>query len=349
AANTRGLGAVSIASVTVFAADVSTPIVFADPTSATADVITGTITVVGSTVNFMSGYGELAGDPPARLRLHVNAWAPGSMNFGQATVVLSTNAGGASTATFRITGLDSGVEYQLFAFLERQGEGDFDSPGGFPKRITISTLTHRNAEGCAQNAAGCADFSFEAGSGEVSGLIRLSTSDFSKVTLFGETVASARPERVGEKFQESASGLPNFLCGGTTAADGNGDCPGMSSATFRVTGLLTETIDVTLFHGTTGRSDKKRVSIVNGLATSTTWELRTLDVRSSTYSISGRVVNLISNSTFDTNEEIYKAAAGSVPLRDYSGRIVSLSLPFSAYAIAGSSMTALPYASTATL
>lgn len=347
-ANTRGLSVVSIASVTVFAADVSTPIVFADPASATADVITGTITVVGSTIGFMNGYGQLPGDPPGRLRVHVNAWAPGSMNFGQATVVLSTNAGIASTATFRITGLDSGVEYQLFAFLDRQGEGDFDSPGGFPKRITISTLTHRNAEGCVRNAAGCADFSFEAGSGQVEGLIRLSGSDFSNVTLFGETAASARPERVGEKFQEPASGLPNFLCGGTTAAVG-GDCPGMSSATFRVTGLLTETIDVTLFHGTTGRSHKQRVSIVNGLTTSTTWELRTLDVRSSTYSISGKIINLVSNAAFDTNEEIYKASAGSVPVRDAAGRIVALPLAYSAYAVAGSSMSALPYASTATL
>ncbi|MFA6092089.1 MAG: hypothetical protein WC986_04015 [Elusimicrobiota bacterium] len=308
-ANARGFAARTIPSLGVGLVDISTAdFSFSDPGQ--GNVISGTVTVTGNTSQFP----EL-GDG-ARIRVRVSAWAPGSMNFGQADVAVSTH-GTSASANFHIRGLDPELEYQVFAWMEHHGTGDFDSPGGFPRRVvSLSAAPFKNAEGSLQ-------FSFVASSGEISGLIILpeGNTDFMNVRVQGETLASARPDRVGEKFEVQVTTRDlQLLCSADSSVPSSGYCPaGNSSATFHVSNLNTETLDVLFHYQTSGVAKKYRVSVVNGLIASTTADLRITDVRSSTYTIAGALSNQIQNASFNTNEKIFVQAA-TVPLCDAYGR-----------------------------
>ncbi|MFA6030149.1 MAG: hypothetical protein WC969_09865 [Elusimicrobiota bacterium] len=316
-ANTRGFAARTLPLIGMGGGvDISTAdFTFSDPSA--SNVISGTVTVKGDTTGFPnldSGY---------PVEIHVNAWAPGSMNFGQAEFSIYPNAV-TSSANFHITGLDPGVEYQLYAWMEQHGGGDFDVPGGFPKRVTIATVApFKNPEASLQ-------FTFEASSGAIDGMIYLpeGSNDFGSIDLQGETISSVRPERVGEKFQvQYATADLSIKCTGTGAAvpAATGLCPNVggiknSSATFHVSNMNTETVDVLFTYRTTGMSRKHRVAVVNGLTTSATVDFRVTDVRSSTYSISGTIANQVQNSLFNTNDKIFVGAA-TVPLRDANNRL----------------------------
>lgn len=305
-ANAQGLGQVSTGPVTVAGSDltgVDFP-TFADPTA--SNVITGTVTINANT----SGFQPLGAGQP-RLRMHLHAWSPQSPNFGNATVVLSTHAS-QSVQNFTILGLSPGVEYQIFAYLEHNSGTEFESPGGFPKRATINPATGKNPEGSLQ-------FSFGASSGVISGTILLPSGsvDFTNVDLYGQTVASARPEEVGKTFSViQSTNLPGFKCGDGSAPNASGNCVGVSTATFKVDGLNTQTVDVTLIYRTTGRTWKGRVPVVNGSTTTVT-----VDLRGSTFAISGVILNQIANDLFNTNAKIF-ANAPYVPILDERGNPV---------------------------
>ncbi|MBI5243129.1 MAG: carboxypeptidase regulatory-like domain-containing protein, partial [Elusimicrobia bacterium] len=303
-ANARGFAAVSIASVAVAAVDVSTSFpAFAD--SATVNKIGGNVTVNGNTSNFSN-----LPDGSAKLKVHINAWSPGSMNYGQADVAVSSHPSSAS-ASYVIRGLDSGTTYQVFAWLERStaSAGEFESPGGFPKLVYVEPAS-----------SGTLNFSFDASAGVIQGAVYLSSSDFSNVQLFGETVASVRPERVGQKFEDPQFFVtvePNktAVCGNGASTAPLGNCPvGINVASFTVRGLNTETYDITMLHRPTGKAVKQRIPVVNGSTTTVQVDLRILDIRSSTYSISGSILNQIQSPLFNTNEKIVQNA-GHVALR----------------------------------
>ena len=309
-ANAEGLKTVQIDSVTIAAVDVSTAFPkFADP--ALANLITGTVTVNGDTLGFLA----LDGGTGPDMRVQISAWSPGTRNQGFATVPLTKNAT-TTKSTFTITGLDPGVEYQIFAFLDRNGDGEFGSPGGFPKRVTISTSAPN------KNPEGSLDFSFDAASGTIQGVIFLPAGqfDFGSVSMFGETIASARPESVGERFGvDKSTELPGFTCGdGNNAnADALGTCA-VSQASFTVTGLDSQTIDIEFLYRTTGRTAKRRISVVNGGMTTAT-----VDLRDATFSISGLIVNQITDTGFNTNPKLVDNSA-LVPLKTRTGGAVTL-------------------------
>jgi uncharacterized protein (DUF2141 family) len=307
-ANADGLKTVEISSITVAAVDLSTALpVFADPNAAAR--IAGTITVVGNT----AAYPALDGGTGANLRVHVSAWAQNAKNQGFKTVEFATAAVSDARA-YTITGLDAGTTYQVFAFLEHQGNGNFDSSGGFPKLVLAAN-------------PGTLNFSFEASSGVVSGVILNSTNDFSGINLLGNTLASARPEDVGERFSvlqvtSPAAGM-NFRCadGAQTAPTSAGLCPaGISSATFLVGGLNSQTVELEFFQPATGRSDKKTVSVINGATTTVT-----VDLREATYNLSGAILNQVTDTNFNTNAKIV-ANSAHIPLTNRTGGAVSLPL-----------------------
>jgi hypothetical protein len=188
--------------------------------------ISGVVTVRDNT----SAFPVIAAGVP--LRLSVNAWSPGSLNFGSTVVVV---AAGLNVATpFTISGLSAGATYQIFANLEQNGGASYFVPGGLPL-IAVAPQAAVN-------------FSFDRSSGTISGTIVLpaGATDFLSVSMTGITVASARPDDVGRTFSiVSSTSLPNFRCQPANVADTAGFCPvGNSTATFTVQGLNTETDDL---------------------------------------------------------------------------------------------------------
>jgi hypothetical protein len=256
-------------------------------------VVAGTATITGMDFpNFGAGAsitGTISVVAANGTHIWVNAWSPGSFNFGSTQVYVNANA-----AAYALPGLDAGATYQLYANIDSQG-GEYDltvPAGGFPIRVVPPAT---------QN------FTLTAASGVVSAtiILRAGTSDFVNVIMTGRTIASLKPERVGSTFVEVSTTLPNFSCGGLPASNPastpvGGICLGTgSSATFRVEGLNTETIDIRFLHSTTGQSARQTLSIVNGSTV-----VAVADLSAATYSISGFLVNQIGDTLFNTNAKI---------------------------------------------
>ena len=258
--------------------------------------ITGTATVQADTTG-------------RNLKLFVSAWAPGPLNFGSTEVF---KAGGASglTVAYTINGLSAGATYQIYAHLGGAEDLRLDILEGLP---------------LSRPAPGTQNFTFSQSSGVIIGTITISNNDFLNVDVFGEVVAAAKPQRVGETFQIlSSTNLPGFLCTGNNAAAPTGFCPaGNSSATFKVTQLETETLDVTFLYKTTGLNKKHRVSVVSG-STATVG----VDLTPQAYSITGLIDNQISNALFKSSASgaaaNILANAAYVDLQDRLGNKVGL-------------------------
>ncbi|PIR18593.1 MAG: hypothetical protein COV48_06670, partial [Elusimicrobia bacterium CG11_big_fil_rev_8_21_14_0_20_64_6] len=261
-------------------------------------------------------------------RLHINAWSPGSFNFGS-TEVYTTGGGG--NAVYAMPGLDAGATYQLYVEVDDDnssgGHVEYDVPGGFPMTVQPGSVS----------------FVMSPASGVVSGTIYLQSgaTDFQNVFLYGRTLASLRPERVGETFVDVSTGLPGFSCGGLPAGNpssatvGGGYCAGVSSATFLVTGANTETLEISMLHTTSGQSAKQILSIVNG-ATSTV----VADLSGQTFSISGNILNQVTDATFNTNPKIVANAPFIGPLGYPAGlssttaRVTAIRQDIDAYGVA---------------
>lgn len=242
--------------------------------------LSGNITVGGNSVN--------------GTELHINAWAPGSLSFGSTSVY--TTAGANVVVPYALSGLDAGATYQLYVGVNAQG-ADYDVPGGFPLKVLPQ--------------AGY-NFTLQPASGVVSGTIILpaGATDFLNVELRGVTIASLRPSEVGHEFVEVSTTLPNFKCADGANPVGLGYCANnVSSATFLVTGANTQTLDITLFHRTSGQNVRQRVSIVNGSTTTVSF-----DLSGAVYSISGSILNQISHPLFDTTPELVANAPYLKPL-----------------------------------
>ncbi len=242
----------------------------------------------------LSGNLTIGGVSTAGKPVYFNAWAPGSLNFGSTQVY--TSAGTNIVVPYSIKGLDAGATYQLYVDVEGSGGGQYDVPGGFP----LSVLPQAGY-----------NFTLTPASGVISGVIRLpaGATDFVNVELRGVIVASLRPQEVGSEFVEISTTLPGFLCGDGASASAQGYCAaGVSSATFLVQNLNTQTLDLTFFHRTTGQAARQRVSAVNGSTTSVV-----ADLSGSTYSISGVIINQVSNALFNTTGKIVSSAPYFAP------------------------------------
>jgi uncharacterized protein (DUF2141 family) len=301
-ANAQGFQAKVIPSV-----DVSTnPTVhFSTFTKSVTDhVITGTVKVTGNTTD-ANEFPAVAGDSP--VRVHLNAWAPGSLNMGTTSVYVTRGID--QTRGFSLTGVDAGLEYQVFAYLEHRSQYDIDVLGGLPRKVLTAASDGVGSAGTIE---------FMQSSGVISGTLILpdTQNDFGNVRMFGKVIASAYPDRVGSSFEEATStGMPNFKCAdGSSAVPATGLCPaGVSSATFKVLGMNTQTVDVTFNYKTNGKLVTSRVSVVNGATTTAT-----VDLRGDTYELGGRIINQVSNTSFNTAQKIFDNAA-NVHLYDVRG------------------------------
>ncbi|OGR93069.1 MAG: hypothetical protein A2V88_04130 [Elusimicrobia bacterium RBG_16_66_12] len=293
-ANTPGLVAVTTGPVALPAATDKTGVDF--PNFGAGAEIKGSVTVSADTSLFpvLDGSG-------AKLRLLVNAWAPGSFSMGSTMVVVA--AGLNQTASYAIGGLDAGTTYQVYASLEHQGDKNFTVAGGLP----------------ILKAAGAPnlDFSFAASSGVIAGALILpaNSTDFLNVDLFGQTVDSGRATDIGETFSVLGSTqLPGFACTADNSGAASGYCPaGNSSATFRVEGLNTQTNDFSVRYRTTGQIKKTRVSVADGAVTPVL-----INLAAQTFSISGAVGNQVGNEFFNTSAKVF-ANAPEEPLLDKNG------------------------------
>lgn len=267
-------------------------------------VILGTVTVTGDT----SGFAQLAGSTYP-ISIGITAWSQQTAAQNRATVYLAS-APAASSAQYRIPGLTPGTSYQIFADISFGADAAFQSPGGFPKTVFISTQT-RTAK---------LNFTFEKASGAVAGLLRLPNPaneigapapDFTLANLKWKILKSDDPQRVGRTFEARIStSLPVFLCGGTAPSAGTapGCAAGISSATFRLSGFRTETLELEMSYTPTGRSSVVTVAAVNGSTVPAT-----LDMRGETYSISGKIINQVSDPLFNTNALVSQNAPFYAP------------------------------------
>ncbi|MBI3552269.1 MAG: right-handed parallel beta-helix repeat-containing protein [Elusimicrobia bacterium] len=282
-ANSNGLLALSSGPIAVPVSSDVTNVDF--PALAVGSSISGTITFSANTT------GE-------SLQVSVNAWSPGSLNFGSTNVY---TAGGASglTIPYSIGGLSAGATYQVYVNV-----------GGDSNKLEV--LGSQPLVTAAPNAA--ANFTFFASSGVISGTIILPTGskDFGNVSLVGQVVASIHPEDVGRQFSVlTSTNLPGFTCvPSLTGPPASGVCPGVgdSTATFSVQGVNTETDDLSFFYATTGQIKKVRISAVNG-STTTVY----IDLSPQTFKVSGSINNQITNALFNTNPNIVANAPFVAP------------------------------------
>jgi len=300
-ASAPGFESVSTGPVAVGALDLSG---LNFPAFSEGGVLSGVVTVTGDT----SAFPPLAGSTSS-LAVGITAWSQQTAAQGRAVVSISSSASGGSAA-YVITGLRPGATYQVFADLSFNADAAFQSPGGFPKRVFLSTQTQ----------AAALNFSFEKASGAVAGLLRLPNPadeigapapDFALAALKWRITRSDDPLRVGRYYEvASSTELPEFLCAGVTPSTGTapGCAPGVSSATFRLSGLRTETLELSLSYGPTGMARTVTVSAVNGSTAAAT-----LDARGDTYSISGRIINQVSDPLFNTNALIAQNAPFDAP------------------------------------
>ena len=308
-ANVEGFAAVSSGPITVPDA---TDVVGVDlPAFNTGAQILGTVTVAPDTTG-------------RTLYFNVNAWSPGSSNFGSTNVVVA--GGGAGLAIpYTISGLDANTTYQLMADLKGSDQ-ELEVLEGLP----LSKYTA---------GAVALDFTFVAASGTIVGSITLpaGSTDFINVDLFGLTVDAARPDKKGKVISElGAHNLPGFACTANGLPAPGGYCPaGNSSATFMVQGLNTETDDLTFTYKTTGDTQKLRVSVVNGSTTTIV-----VDLAGQTFSIAGTIVNQISHQLFNTNAKIVANAPYIAPvgfpanLSSSTARVVAIKQDLDQYSVA---------------
>lgn len=299
-ASVPGFESVSSGPVSVGASDVTVNL----PSFKEGGLIIGTVTVTGNT----SGFAALAGSTYP-LSIGITAWSQQTAAQSRVTVYLAS-ASASSSAQYIITGLKPGATYQLFADLSFNADAAFQSPGGFPKTVFIST----------QNQAAGLNFSFVKASGAVAGLFRLPNPadeigapapDFTMANLKWRILKSDDPLRVGRTYEVIGStGLPGFRCGGITPSTGTvpGCAAGISSATFVLSGFRTETLELSMFYAPTGRTGMVNVAAVNGSTMSAA-----LDLRGETYTISGKIINQISEPLFNTNALISQNAPFSAP------------------------------------
>ncbi|MBI5209460.1 MAG: hypothetical protein HY927_05735 [Elusimicrobia bacterium] len=239
----------------------------------------------------LTGAATVNADTTGRgLKLYVNAWSPGSLNFGSTEVYKTGGASGLGI-NYAMTGLQADATYQVYAYLEgAEGLNLEPSETGTLAPLPLTLLA----------AQAVKNFTFEASSGVIAGTITITSNDFLNVDLYREIVASARQQEVGQTYQIlSSTNLPGFLCtqNNQPANSGTGLCPaGNSSATFKVQGLPTQTMDVSFLYKTTGQNRKYRVSVVNGSTTTVAVDLTPL-----TYSITGEIANQISTSVFKSS------------------------------------------------
>lgn len=254
-------------------------------------VIRGELAVSGDT----SGFGPLAGST-SPIVVGVTAWSPASSAQGRTSVLVST-APSAASAQYRITGLPPGGTYFLFADIAYNADASFYSPGGFPKLVFLSTQSQA-----------VHDFSFGLASGAIAGQLRLPDPaselgappvDFTRASARWRIVRSDDPLRVGRGYEvASSTSLPGFRCGGLTPPSGSapGCAPGISSASFTLGGLRTETLELTFVYAPTGLARSLTVAVVNGATAAAA-----VDARGDTHAVGGRIVNRISNPLFNTN------------------------------------------------
>lgn len=300
-ANAQGVSAASSGPITVAANQNLTGVNF--PVFGAGANISGTVTTTPAA--------------PLNTPVYLNAWAPGSLNFG--STVVYTNAGG--SAGYALPGLDAGATYQLYAHVDTSSE--YDRVGGFPVLV---------------NPTATVNLSMEQSSGVISGTIFLpaGSTDFLSVDLNGVTIASLRPAEVGSAFsQPDATTLPGFICGNGAGPTG-GYCPlTIDVASFTVTGLNTQTLDLTFFYKRTGQTSKSRVSVVNGLTTPVV-----VDLTGATFSISGSVNNQITHQSFNTNAKIVANAPFVAPpgwpatLSSSTARVVAVRQEIDDYGVA---------------
>lgn len=264
--------------------------------------------------------------PPAGSSLFVNAWSPGSFNYG--STVVYTNAGG--SAGYAMRGLDANATYQMFIQVQsNSGNNDYEVPGGFPLKVFTSAA--------AQN------FTLSQASGVVTGTLFLQAgaSDFLNVEVYGRTIAALRPDKVGSSFVDIATQIPGFSCGGLPASSASsspvaGYCPNnMSSATFLVPNVNTETLEISVLHRTSGQSSKQILSAVNGATV-----ILTIDLSGATYSISGSIANQVTTALFNTNLNIVNNAPFIAPvgypagLSSTTARVIAIRQDIEAYGVA---------------
>lgn len=299
-ASVPGFESVSSGPVNVGASDVTVNL----PSFKEGGLIVGTVTVTGDT----SGFAALAGSTYP-LSVGITAWSQQTAAQSRATVFLASSSA-SSSVRYIITGLRPGATYQIFSDLVFNADAAFQSPGGFPKTVFISTQT--------QSAA--LNFSFVKASGAVAGLFRLPdpadeigvpAPDFTLASLRWKILRSDDPLRVGRTYEVTGStSLPGFRCGGVTPSTGTapGCAAGVSSATFVLSGFRTETLELSMFYAPTGRTGVVTVAAVNGSTMSAA-----LDLRGETYTISGKIINRISDPLFNTNALISQNAPFSAP------------------------------------
>ncbi|MBI5239353.1 MAG: right-handed parallel beta-helix repeat-containing protein [Elusimicrobia bacterium] len=254
------------------------------------------------------------------LALYVNAWSPGSMNFGS-TVVYRSGGGPGLSLAYELNGLDSGTTYQLYANLSGAEGLKLDVAEGLPLLVYTAAAVETR------------DFTFIQSSGVIIGTITLPSGqgDFGNVSMKGEVIASVRPSEVGHLFEvrsvtDPVDGLGDFTCVDTgLPPDPTGACPTTNIATFTVSNMNTETYDLTFFYRTTGQTHKMRLSVVNGSTTTVS-----LDLSGQTYSISGAITNNITNPLFNTNPKIvanapfYKPAGWPTDSSSSSARVLAI-------------------------
>lgn len=283
----QGLPRISTGPFAVGTADVNGVLV--DFSAATQVEIKGALVITGDT----------SGSTPT---IKVNAWSQSAGVSASTEVFLVGNAA-ATASTFTITGLTAGTTYQLFADV--RADGEFRSEVRLPTSVFIA----------GGSTSVVRDLGFTRSSGVIEGTILLdpglagTVDKFGKVAMFGKTLASEDPAEQGKQFGVAYStDLPNFLCFGGNAGDGTCLNDGVVQASFTVVGLGDQTIEVTFVDGATGNRDQKVLSVVSGSTTSVT-----IDLRGSTFSISGVIDNQVSAGAFNTNAEIAQNAAPYVP------------------------------------
>jgi hypothetical protein len=261
--------------------------------------IQGAVTVVGKTSLFQKP-DWAASNSTQPIRVNINVWSPRTYTNGWTEVLVSTDLSQARS-TFTITGLNPGTTYQLFANMDYNagsGNAEFTVPGGFPKQVYISTIS----------SIGPGDFSFELASGRISGTITLPADpapDFREVSMGVRVTQSDNPYNFGQSYF-----IPNIVCGSGQTSN----ClPGLSTttvtiATFSITGMETQAVEITFTYRLTGMSRTTVVNVVSGSTAAIAVNLGKL-----TYSIGGSIANQISNPLFNTMDLAIKNSSFTFP------------------------------------
>lgn len=271
----------------------------------------------GSSVTAVITFGSpTSGD---NLHIWVSAWSPNSLNFGATDFYMTGGAVDKSTTCY-ITGLNAGATYQVYVNVDGHNGPRLEAQGAPPPVL----------------APGTVNFTYAESSGALRGEIILGANDFNKVNLGRQVIASANhPEAVGSQIDIMVTAQPTFVCQPSGQNWSPGCAAGDTSSSFTVTGLGTETDDITLHYATTGQTKKIRVALVNGSTTAFS-----ADLSPQTFSISGSINNQITNALFNTNANIvanatYYAPAGyPLGLSSTTARVTAVQQDISQFNVA---------------